>query len=148
MSFEQIKAKFNTDWKQIEAERLKRKGLKLEQESEKKLKTSKEVPKEVKSSKEVPKEKVKEMMQLVPVEEVFVEALQVKHPIIDWKVQTEGQRIMEFPLPKEVPTASEESSHCQKKRDATVEKIALLLKPSSNCQSKSYDSYAKLVPHV
>nr|GEX46540.1 ribonuclease H-like domain-containing protein [Tanacetum cinerariifolium] len=47
-----------------------------------------------------------------------------------------------FPLPGEVPTASEESSHCKKKRDATAEKIALLLKTSSNCQSKSYDSYA------
>nr|GEU54205.1 hypothetical protein [Tanacetum cinerariifolium] len=46
-----------------------------------------------------------------------------------------------------VPTASEESSHCQKKRDATAEKIALLLKPSSNCQSNSYDSYAKLHEH-
>nr|GEZ58729.1 hypothetical protein [Tanacetum cinerariifolium] len=29
--------------------------------------------------------KVKEMMQLVPIEEVYVQALQVKHPIIDWK---------------------------------------------------------------
>nr|GFB23844.1 hypothetical protein [Tanacetum cinerariifolium] len=28
----------------------------------------------------------------VPVEEVYVEALQVKHPIIDWKVHTEGHR--------------------------------------------------------
>nr|GEZ78404.1 hypothetical protein [Tanacetum cinerariifolium] len=51
--------------------------------------------------------------------------------------------VMEFPLPEEVPTASEESSHCQKKRDAAAEKIALLLNSSSNCQSKSYDSYAK-----
>nr|GEV48911.1 hypothetical protein [Tanacetum cinerariifolium] len=50
---------------------------------------------------------------------------------------------MEFLLPGEVPTASEESSHCQKKRDATAKKIALLLKSTSNCQSKSYDSYAK-----
>nr|GEW47614.1 hypothetical protein [Tanacetum cinerariifolium] len=41
-------------------------------------------------------------------------------------------------------TELEESSHFQKKRDATVEKIALLLKSSSNCQSKSYDSYAKV----
>nr|GEV01425.1 synaptobrevin, longin-like domain protein [Tanacetum cinerariifolium] len=49
--------------------------------------------------------------------------------------------VMEFPLSEEVPTASEESSHCQKKRDAPTEKIALLLKSSSNCQSKSYDSY-------
>nr|GEV06935.1 hypothetical protein [Tanacetum cinerariifolium] len=32
------------------------------------------------------------MMQLVPVEEVYVEALQVKHPIIDWEIHTEGQR--------------------------------------------------------
>nr|GEX70299.1 reverse transcriptase domain-containing protein [Tanacetum cinerariifolium] len=31
--------------------------------------------------------------------------------------------VMEFPLSEEVPTASEESSHCQKKRDATVVKI-------------------------
>nr|GEY68526.1 hypothetical protein [Tanacetum cinerariifolium] len=79
MSFEKIEAKFNTVWKQIEdfipmgskeeAERLKRKGLRLEQESEKKLKTSEEVPEEVKSSEEVPEEKVKEMMLLVPIEE-------------------------------------------------------------------------------
>nr|GEY46817.1 hypothetical protein [Tanacetum cinerariifolium] len=38
--------------------------------------------------------------------------------------------IMEFPLSEEVSTASEESSHDQKKRDATAEKIALLLKSS------------------
>nr|GEY52090.1 hypothetical protein [Tanacetum cinerariifolium] len=53
--------------------------------------------------------------------------------------------VMKFPLPGEVPTASEESSHCQKKKDATAVKIALLLKSRRNCQSKSYDSYAKLV---
>nr|GEX99097.1 hypothetical protein [Tanacetum cinerariifolium] len=75
-----------------EAKRLKRKGLSLEQESVKKLKTSEEVPEKAKSPDEVPEEKVKEMMQLVPIEEVYVEALQVKHPIIDWKVHTEGQR--------------------------------------------------------
>nr|GEU55098.1 hypothetical protein [Tanacetum cinerariifolium] len=49
--------------------------------------------------------------------------------------------VIEFPLPEEVPTASEESSHCQKKRDATAVKIALLLKSRRNCQSKSYDSF-------
>nr|GEX15758.1 hypothetical protein [Tanacetum cinerariifolium] len=67
-------------------------GMRFEQESVKKLKTSEEVPEEVKIPDEVPEEKVKEMMQLVPIEEVYVEALQVKHPIIDWKVHTEGQR--------------------------------------------------------
>nr|GFC89379.1 hypothetical protein [Tanacetum cinerariifolium] len=41
--------------------------------------------------------------------------------------------VIEFPLLEEVPTVSEESFHCQTKRDATVEKIALLLKSSSNC---------------
>nr|GEY78549.1 hypothetical protein [Tanacetum cinerariifolium] len=45
--------------------------------------------------------------------------------------------VMEFPLPGEVPTASEDSSHCQKKGDATAEKIALLLKSSSNCIAAS-----------
>nr|GFB64378.1 hypothetical protein [Tanacetum cinerariifolium] len=30
--------------------------------------------------------------QLIPVEEVYVEALQVKHPIINWEVHTKGQR--------------------------------------------------------
>nr|GEW36873.1 hypothetical protein [Tanacetum cinerariifolium] len=44
--------------------------------------------------------------------------------------------VMEFPLSEEVPTVSEESFHCQTKRDATVEKIALLLK-----SSKFGDSY-------
>nr|GFA75483.1 hypothetical protein [Tanacetum cinerariifolium] len=53
-----------------------------------------------------------------------------------------------FPLLEEVPTASEETSHYQKKRDATAMKVALLLKSRRKCQSKSHDSYAKLVPHV
>nr|GEU41024.1 putative ribonuclease H-like domain-containing protein [Tanacetum cinerariifolium] len=84
--------KSNLVWKQLEdfipigskeeAERFKRKGIRFEQESVKKLKISKEVPEEVKIPDEVPKEKVKEMMQLVPVKEVYVEALQVKYPII------------------------------------------------------------------
>nr|GFC58231.1 hypothetical protein [Tanacetum cinerariifolium] len=30
--------------------------------------------------------------QLVPVEDVYVQALQVKHPIIDWRVYSEGER--------------------------------------------------------
>nr|GEW97154.1 reverse transcriptase domain-containing protein [Tanacetum cinerariifolium] len=51
----------------------------------KKQKTSEEVPDKEKTSEEIPEEKVKEMVQLVPIEEVYVQALQVKHPIIDWK---------------------------------------------------------------
>nr|GEX16496.1 reverse transcriptase domain-containing protein [Tanacetum cinerariifolium] len=45
-----------------------------------------------KTSEEVSEEDLKEMMQLVPVEEVYVEALQVKHPIIDWEIHSEGKR--------------------------------------------------------
>nr|GEW62137.1 hypothetical protein [Tanacetum cinerariifolium] len=102
MTFEEFKAKFNSVWKQMEdfipmglkeeAERINKKGLNLEQESAKKQKTLKDIPEEVKSLEEFPEEKVKEMMQLVPIEDVYVEALQVKHLIIDWKVYHEGQR--------------------------------------------------------
>nr|GEY58363.1 hypothetical protein [Tanacetum cinerariifolium] len=235
--------KSNLGWKE-EEERFKRKGIRFEHQSVKKLKTSEEVLEEVNTPNEVPEEKVKEMIQLVPIEEVYVEALQVKHPIIDWKalvkeslsnrpptsdkemelwvelkrlyepddedqiwthtqnlmhalvewklydmcgvhqltskdkeifmlvekdyplrkglaimmicykLQVENyshmendlilkiykiasylsQQVIEFPLPEEVPTASEESSYCQKKREATAVKIALLLKSRRNCQ--------------
>nr|GEY80776.1 integrase, catalytic region, zinc finger, CCHC-type, peptidase aspartic, catalytic [Tanacetum cinerariifolium] len=92
MTLEEIREKFILVWKQIddfvpmaskeEGERVKRKGLKLEQGSAKRMKTSEDVS----------EEDLKEMMQLVPVEEVYVEALQVKHPIIDWEIHTEGKR--------------------------------------------------------
>nr|GEX93876.1 hypothetical protein [Tanacetum cinerariifolium] len=92
MTLDEIREKFILVWKQIEdfvpigtkeeEERFKRKGLRLEQESTKKVKTSEEVL----------EEDLKTMMHLVPVEEVYVEALQVKHPIIDWEIHTEGQR--------------------------------------------------------
>nr|GEX48779.1 hypothetical protein [Tanacetum cinerariifolium] len=77
MTLEEIREKFIPVWKQIEdfvpmaskeeGERVKRKGLRLEHESAKKVKTSEEVS----------EEDLKEMMQLVPVEEVYVEALQL-----------------------------------------------------------------------
>nr|GEY49330.1 hypothetical protein [Tanacetum cinerariifolium] len=67
MTFEKVEAKLNSFWKQMEdfipmglkeeAERIKRKGLNLEQKSAKKQKTSEEVSEEVISLKEVPKEK-------------------------------------------------------------------------------------------
>nr|GEW50624.1 putative ribonuclease H-like domain-containing protein [Tanacetum cinerariifolium] len=92
MTLEQIREKFIPVWKQIEdfvpmaskeeGERVKMKGLKLQQGSAKKMKTSEDVS----------EEDLKEMMQLVPMEEVYVEALQVKHPIVDWGIHTEGKR--------------------------------------------------------
>nr|GEY26908.1 hypothetical protein [Tanacetum cinerariifolium] len=92
MTLEEIKEKFIPVWKQFEdfvpmsskeeGERVKRKGLKLEQGSAKKIKTPEEVS----------EEDLKGMMQLVHVEEVYVEALQVKHPIIDWEIHSEGKK--------------------------------------------------------
>nr|GEX83795.1 hypothetical protein [Tanacetum cinerariifolium] len=94
MTLEEIREKFIHVWKQIEdfvpmaskeeAERFKRKGLRLEQGSAKRMKTSKDVF----------EEDINEMMQLVPVEEVYVEALQVKNPIIDWEIHSKGQRVL------------------------------------------------------
>nr|GEW95591.1 hypothetical protein [Tanacetum cinerariifolium] len=102
MTFEEIEAKFAEVWKQVEnfipmclkeeTERLKRKGLNLEKEQVKTQKSLEEAPKIETSTEEFTEEKMKEMMQLVPIEDVYVQALQVKHPIIDWKVHTKGQR--------------------------------------------------------
>nr|GEV56348.1 DNA-directed DNA polymerase [Tanacetum cinerariifolium] len=163
----------NLGWKE-EAERLKRNGLSLEQESVKKLKTSEEVTEEAKSLDEVLEEKVKEMMQLVPIEEVYVEALQVKHPIIDWKnlmhapvewklydtcevhhVTAKDKEIFmlvekDYPLRKGLANGmisyklQVKNYLKMKKREATAVKIALLLKSRRNCQSKSNDSYAMI----
>nr|GFD56281.1 hypothetical protein [Tanacetum cinerariifolium] len=58
-----------------EAKRLKRKGLNLEKEQVKKQKSSKEVPETKTSTEEFSEDKIKEIMQLVPVEDVYVQAL-------------------------------------------------------------------------
>nr|GEZ37379.1 hypothetical protein [Tanacetum cinerariifolium] len=55
-----------------ETKRLKRKGLNLEQEQVKKQKSSEEAPEIETSTEDVTEEKIKEMMQLVPVEDVYV----------------------------------------------------------------------------
>ncbi|GJR72797.1 hypothetical protein Tco_0085162 [Tanacetum coccineum] len=41
---------------------------------------------------ELPEEELQQMMMVVPVEEVYVEALEVKYPIIDWEVYSEDTR--------------------------------------------------------
>nr|GEU88818.1 UBN2 domain-containing protein [Tanacetum cinerariifolium] len=64
------------------SERVKRQGLKIDQGSSKRMKISEGAS----------KEELKGMMQLVPLEEVYIEALQVKHPIIDWEIHSKGKR--------------------------------------------------------
>nr|GFB82278.1 hypothetical protein [Tanacetum cinerariifolium] len=93
MTFEEIEAKFAQVWKHIEDfipmgskeedKRLKRKGINLKKEQVKKQKSSEEAPETETSTEEFIEDKIKEIMQLVPVEDVYVQALQVKHPIID-----------------------------------------------------------------
>nr|GEY25127.1 hypothetical protein [Tanacetum cinerariifolium] len=208
-------------------------SLSLKQESAKKLKTSDEVPEEVKSPVEVPGEKVKEMMQLVPIEEhmdredlnqlwalvkesvsnrqptsdkemelwvelkrlyepddedqLWTHTQNLMHAPVEWKLydmcevhqvtskdkeictlvekdyplrkgRIVGNKmnkaflltIIEFPLAEEVPTASEESCHCQKKREATTKRIALLLEKNLKHKRRravidsSYDEEASL----
>nr|GEU88937.1 hypothetical protein [Tanacetum cinerariifolium] len=81
MTFEEIEAKFVEVWKQVEnfipmgskeeTKRLKRKGLNLEQEQVKKQKSSEEAPEIKTSTVEFTKEKMKEMMQLIFVEDII-----------------------------------------------------------------------------
>nr|GFA83067.1 hypothetical protein [Tanacetum cinerariifolium] len=83
------------------------------------------------------------MMQLVPIEEVYVEAFQVKHPIIDCKVHIEGQRsywkiirlggssasyqffvdIEDFPLSEQLSTANEDKFQLLIQSDATADEL-------------------------
>nr|GEU93023.1 hypothetical protein [Tanacetum cinerariifolium] len=106
MSFKEIVAKFAEVWKQVEdfipmgskeeSERLKRKALNLEKEQVKKQKSSDEPPEIETTTKEFTKDKIKEIMQLVPVEDVYVQALQVKHPIINWKAHSEEWKLYDL----------------------------------------------------
>nr|GEZ68422.1 hypothetical protein [Tanacetum cinerariifolium] len=68
--------KYQDNYTKEEAKRIKKKGINLDQESAKKQKSLEEITEEAKSPEEVTEEKIKEMMQLVPIEEVYVEALQ------------------------------------------------------------------------
>nr|GEY30307.1 hypothetical protein [Tanacetum cinerariifolium] len=92
MTLEQIKEKFIPVWKHMqdfvpmsskeESKRVKRPRIKLDQGSSKRVKishTSRSEPlqeQQFKSSKGVSEEELKGMMQLVPLEEVYIEALQ------------------------------------------------------------------------
>nr|GFC07611.1 hypothetical protein [Tanacetum cinerariifolium] len=90
--------KYQEHYTKEEAKRLKRKGLNLENEQVKKQKSSKEAPETKTSTKKFTEDKIKEIMQLVPVKDVYVQALQVKHPIIDWKVHSEARVMISYRL--------------------------------------------------
>nr|GFA60840.1 hypothetical protein [Tanacetum cinerariifolium] len=124
MTFEEVEAKFNSVCKQMED------FIPM---------GSKEEAKKIKR-KEVPEEKVKEMMNLVPIEEVqrqrnlyaCREGLPSEEgsSTCDDLLQTSSGELLtdviKFPLVEEVPTASIKGCHCQKKCESTARKIALL----------------------
>nr|GEV18131.1 hypothetical protein [Tanacetum cinerariifolium] len=107
MTLEQIKEKFIPVWKQMqdfvpmsskeESEKVKRPGIKLDQGSLKMVTishTSRSEPLQEHQFmvyKGVFEEEIKGMMQLVPLEDVYIKALQVKNPIIDWEIHSEGK---------------------------------------------------------
>nr|GEX29716.1 reverse transcriptase domain-containing protein [Tanacetum cinerariifolium] len=102
-SFYEVNEIFDKVYKQVtsfvpmesdmEKERTKRVRLNLQEESSKRQKTKEgsESTKEPKAD-EISQEDLKQIMLIVPVEEVYVEALQVKYPIIDWEVYIEDSR--------------------------------------------------------
>ncbi|GKF18997.1 hypothetical protein Tco_0067635, partial [Tanacetum coccineum] len=95
-SFYEVKEMFDNVYKQvtsfvpmdsvIEKERTKRAGLNLQEESSKRQKTGEgSEPTEELKADEISQEDLQQMIMVVLVEEVYVEALQVKYPIIDWE---------------------------------------------------------------
>ncbi|GJV01641.1 hypothetical protein Tco_1335210 [Tanacetum coccineum] len=98
MTFEQIEEAFIPVWESIqdfvpmdsklESERVKRPGILLQQESSKRMKTVTDPSQEqqAKVPEGLSEEELKKMMEIVPVEEVYIEVLQIKRPIIAWEV--------------------------------------------------------------
>ncbi|GJV65930.1 hypothetical protein Tco_1476758 [Tanacetum coccineum] len=96
----------NIDWSIVveqdtEVEKTKTKRVAkdtLLQESFKKLRTAEASSSEpiqeqpTEELKELSEEELKNMLEIVPVEEIKVESLQVKYPIINWEIHTEGSR--------------------------------------------------------
>ncbi|GKD48276.1 hypothetical protein Tco_1277252 [Tanacetum coccineum] len=100
-SFYEVKEMFDNVYKQVtQSDRLVPKILtgsskriaetELEHEGSKRQKTNEEQSAE--EEKELSEEELQKLMMIVPVEEVYVEALQVKYLIIDWEVYSEDTR--------------------------------------------------------
>ncbi|GJT04376.1 hypothetical protein Tco_0838838 [Tanacetum coccineum] len=110
MSYDEIRPIFEVEYnklqtlfkKETEVEKTKTKRVVEEtllQESFKKLRAdeaSRSEPvqeQQTKESQELSEEEVQKLLVIVPVEEIYVEALQVKYPIINWEVYTEESRL-------------------------------------------------------
>nr|GEY01880.1 uncharacterized mitochondrial protein AtMg00810-like [Tanacetum cinerariifolium] len=94
------------------------------------------IKQQFKSSKGVSEEELKGVMQLVPLEEVYIEALQVKHPIIDWEIHTEGKREY-WKIVRLGETFSIKQCTRDKEKELWV-KLKRLFKPDSEDQVWTY----------
>ncbi|GJV75601.1 hypothetical protein Tco_1507185 [Tanacetum coccineum] len=105
LSFEQVKEIFETTMRKVqsfvpmgselEVQRLKRAGQEVLEEPVKRQKigeASGSGEESAEKEKELSEEELQKLLVIVPVEEVYVEALQVKYPIIDWEVYSEDTR--------------------------------------------------------
>ncbi|GJU12131.1 hypothetical protein Tco_1134527 [Tanacetum coccineum] len=86
-----------TDY-ELEVQRLKRTGQDVVEEPDKRQRTREasgsvqEQTGEEPKAEELSQEQLHQIMMVIPVEEVYVEALQVKYPIIDWEIYSEDSR--------------------------------------------------------
>nr|GEY04204.1 hypothetical protein [Tanacetum cinerariifolium] len=95
-----------------------------------------ETPKKKKVHKQIDAYVARELEEQMARDDQRMEDLNQLWALVKETLNIRLASIIEFPLPEGVPTANEESSHYQKKRDATAVKIALLLKSRRNYQSK------------
>ncbi|GKA63597.1 hypothetical protein Tco_0763203 [Tanacetum coccineum] len=111
LSFEQVKEIFETTMRKVqsfvpmgselEVQRLKRAGQEVLEEPVKRQKigeASGSGEESAEKEKELSEEELQKLLVIVPVEEVYVEALQVKYPIIDWEVYSEDTRRTTEPI--------------------------------------------------
>ncbi|GJY41911.1 hypothetical protein Tco_0429181 [Tanacetum coccineum] len=106
LSFEQVKEIFKTTMRKVqsfvpmdselEVQRLKRAGQEVLEESVKRQKireaSGSGEEQSTEKEKELSEEELQKFLVVVPVEEVYIEALHVKYPIIDWEVYSEDTR--------------------------------------------------------
>ncbi|GKB18548.1 hypothetical protein Tco_0852471 [Tanacetum coccineum] len=109
MSYDQIRPIFEEEYRKLqtlfkkdsEVSKSEKKRVAEEallQESFKKLRTTQALGSEpfqeqsTEESKELSEEDLKKLLEIVPVEEFKVEALQTKYPIMDWEIHTEDSR--------------------------------------------------------
>ncbi|GKC24707.1 hypothetical protein Tco_1026857 [Tanacetum coccineum] len=91
-----IKQLKSLSFEQLEVQRLKRAGQEVLEEPVKRRKIGEASgsgeEQSAKKEKDLSEEELQKLLVIIPVEEVFVEALQVKYPIIDYEVYIEGSR--------------------------------------------------------